>query len=51
MFQGPQQHYLEPWTHRLDLIKEQGAAVGQLEFARFVAVGAREGAAHVTEQL
>ena len=51
VFQGAQQHHLEPWAHRLDFIKKQGAAVGELELARLVAVRSREGTAHMTEEL
>jgi hypothetical protein len=37
--------------HLADLVEEDGAVVGHLELARLVAIGAREAALHVAEQL
>ena len=42
---------LEPERHLADLVQQEGPPVGQLELARLAAMGPREGALLVTEQL
>ena len=46
-----QQQPLHPQGHLADFVEEDGAAVGELELADLVAIGAREGALDVAEQL
>ncbi|MNE93490.1 hypothetical protein D3C80_1913480 [compost metagenome] len=47
--QHPQQLGLHHQWQFTDFIKEQRAAIGQLELAKAFAMGAGEGAAHVAE--
>ena len=50
LLQDAQQLALHAGRHLADLVEEQRAAVGDLEQAARVALGAGEGAAHVAEQ-
>ncbi len=50
-FQEPQQQALHAQRHLADFVEEDGAAVGHLELARLVAIGAGEAALDVAEQL
>ena len=47
----PQQQTLHPQRHLADFVEEDRAVVGHLELAGLVAVGAREAALDVPEQL
>ena len=49
--QKSEQHRLHSQAHLADFVQEQGAAVGFLDHAAAIAVGAGEAAPHVSEQL
>ncbi len=49
--QEPQQQALHAQRHLADFVEEDGAAVGHLELALLVAIGAGEAALHVAEEL
>src|SRR5262245_33458745 len=51
LLEHPQQFGLHFEANVTDLIEEQRAAIGELEPAHFIAVGAREGTFNVAEQL
>ena len=51
VLQEAQQDALHARAHLPELVEEQGAAVGELQLAQLVAVGAGEAALHVPEQL
>ena len=46
-----EEHHLHARAHLADFVEEDGAVRRHFEQARLVAVGAREAAAHVAEQL
>ena len=50
-FEEPQQQTLHPQRHLADFVEEDGAAVGHLELALLVAIGAGEAALDVAEEL
>ena len=50
-FEEAQQKSLHPQGHLADFVEEDRAAVGELELARLVAIGAGKAALHVTEEL
>ena len=50
-FEEPQQQTLHPERHLADFVEEDAPAVGHLELALLVAIGAREAALDVAEEL
>ena len=50
-FEEAQEQRLHAQAHLADFVEEQRAAVGELQLARLVAVGAREAALDVAEEL
>ena len=50
-FHEPEQQPLHAQGHLADFVEEDAAAVGHLELALLVAIGAREASLHVTEEL
>ena len=51
LFHGPEQLGLDLEADVADFVKEQGAVLGQFEFADLVGVGPGEGALDVPEEL
>ena len=50
-FEEAQQESLHPQGHLANFIQEDRAAIGELELARLVAIGAGKTSLHVTEEL